>query len=183
MAETADLSTLKVLASPLRQRILRALGRGEANATALARELGVTTGGTSYNLRVLAEHGFVEEVPGRGGNRERWWRVASRDLRFPRHSEQSPEMRIVLGELNQMWLGQDEEALARFLAKRDDLGEWADALPYSRGSLRVTLPELADFFEQYLELLARFSRPDEEVPADARPILTYFVAFPDVPGE
>ena len=29
-----------------------------------------------------------------------------------------------------------------FLAGRADLGEWADVLPYSRGSLRVTVAEL-----------------------------------------
>jgi DNA-binding MarR family transcriptional regulator len=57
---------MKVLANPMRQQILEELHRvGQATSTTLAHTLGVTTGNTSYNLRVLAEHGFVEEVVGR----------------------------------------------------------------------------------------------------------------------
>jgi DNA-binding transcriptional ArsR family regulator len=182
MDELADLDSVKVLANPLRQRILRQLTLdGEATSTTLAAKLGVTTGGTSYNLRILAEHGFVEEVPERASGRERWWRSAKRSLRFPPHGEQSPAMRAAMDELNQLWLERDFEALSRFLGARDTLGEWSDALPYSRGSMRVTLDELREFFEEYLALLYRFQRPNEEVPADARTVLTYFVAFPEIP--
>ncbi|GAA3087741.1 winged helix-turn-helix domain-containing protein [Streptosporangium carneum] len=184
MSETADLAAVKVLANPLRQRIMRQVSLdGEVTSTTLARKLGVTTGGTSYNLRVLAEHGFVEEVPGRGGGRERWWRRADRDLRFPLYSEQSPEMRAVTDEMHRLWLAETLEGLARFQRVRDDLGEWGDALPYSNGTIRVTLDELRDFFERYLELLARFSRRPEETPEDARTVLTRFIAFPELPGE
>jgi DNA-binding transcriptional ArsR family regulator len=183
MDELADLATMKVLANPLRQRILRHLSTvGEATSTTLAAELGVTTGGTSYNLRVLAEHGFVEEIPGRAKGRERWWRAAELNLRFPPYREQSPAMRAAMDEANELWFAQDLEALARFRATRDTLGPWSDALPFSRGSIQVTLPELRDFFEEYLALLRRYQRPEEEVPADAKTVLTHFVAFPDVTG-
>lgn len=181
MDEPADLDSVKVLANPLRQRILRQLALdGPATSTTLAAQLGVTSGGTSYNLRVLAEHGFVEEVPERARGRERWWRATNRGLRFPPHSEQSPAMRAAVAELNQLWFAEDLEAMARFVGVRDTLGPWGDALPYSRGTLRVTLPELREFFEEYLALLARYQRPDEEVPADAKTVMTQFVAFPDV---
>lgn len=179
MDEPANLASLKVLANPLRHRILRTLERvGEATATTLATELGVTTGGTSYNLRVLAKYGFVEEVPDRARGRERWWRAAEHGLRFPRYSEQSEEMRTTLEELNRVWFAEDLQALAAFERARPGLGEWGDALPYSRGEITVTLEQLVEFFEDYLALLERY-RALPKAP-DARPVLTRFVAFPEV---
>lgn len=176
--EVADIGSLKVLANPLRQRILRILQReGQATSTTLARRLGVTTGGTSYNLRVLAEHGFIEEVPGRNGRQQRWWRYTGRSLRFPRYSAQDEEMRGVLEELNRGWLEEDLAALAAFERARPDLGEWGDALPYSRGQIVVTFDELAQLFEDYLALLDRYA--GREAPEGARAVRTRFIAFPE----
>jgi DNA-binding MarR family transcriptional regulator len=174
-----DLGAAKALANPLRQRILRELrAMGEATSTTLAERLGVTTGGTSYNLRVLAEHGFVEEIPDRAHGRERWWRLVERSLRLPRQSEQSPELRTALDTLNQLWLDEDLVTFARFQEQRPGMGEWADALPYSRGTVRVNLTELESFFEDYLALLRRYQPPDDQAAADSRVVLTRFIAFP-----
>ncbi len=181
--EIATLAAAKALANPLRQRILRELEiLGEATSTTLAERLGVTTGGTSYNLRILGEHGFVDEVPERSRGRERWWRLTSKGLRFPPQSEQSPGLRAAVSQLNQLWLTEDLATFGRFLASRSGMGPWSDALPYSRGSIRVSRAELADFFEAYLALLKRYQRSAEDTPGDARTIQTRFVAFPD-PGE
>ncbi|MFE5028503.1 hypothetical protein ACFRAO_35690 [Streptomyces sp. NPDC056656] len=59
-----------------------------------------------------------------------------------------------------------------------DLGEWADAFPYSRGTIRLTLPELRAFFEEFIVLLNRYKRPDSETPDGARTVLTRLLAFP-----
>ncbi|WP_199565012.1 ArsR/SmtB family transcription factor [Spongiactinospora rosea] len=182
MDEIADPAALKALANPLRQRILRCLERGEATSTSLAKELGVTTGGTSYNLRVLADNGFVEEVPGRTSGRERWWRATNRELRFPRHSEQDTETREALDWLNRLWSAEYAEAHERFERARDRLGPWRDAEPYSRGTIKVTLAQLERFFLEYLDLLHKYAAP-EEGEGDAREVMTYFVAFPDVPED
>jgi DNA-binding transcriptional ArsR family regulator len=178
--EVADLGAAKALANPLRQRILQELEEiGEATSTTLAERLGVTTGGTSYNLRILAEHGFVEEVRERARGRERWWRSARRSVRFPRRGEQHPRMQEAMERLTRLWFSEDEELLVRLHDVREGMGPWSDATPYSRGSIRVNLDELAAFFEEYLALLKRYQRPDEETPADARTVLTRFFAFPD----
>src|SRR3954451_1453248 len=78
-----DASALKALAHPLRLQILRVLSlRKRASVTDLAEELGETTGATSYHLRQLARHGFVEEFDAaepesnRVGRKRRWWRMA-----------------------------------------------------------------------------------------------------------
>ncbi|MCS7477381.1 ArsR/SmtB family transcription factor [Umezawaea endophytica] len=175
-----DLGTAKALANPVRQRILCELRvMGEATSTSLAKRLGITTGGTSYNLRVLAEHGLVEEVPERARGRERWWRTARKDVRFARLREQDPEMRAATDELTRLWVAEDLETFAEFWAHRERLGEWADAVPFSRGTVRLAMEELGAFFEDYLALLNRYQRPDEDVPSDARTVLTRFIAFPD----
>lgn len=171
---------MKALAHPIRQRILTELNQaGEVTSTTLAKALGVTTGNTSYNLRVLAEAGFVEEVPGRGNGRERWWRSVAQDVRFPRHSEQDEATRAAFQEFNNLALAEDQEALQRFLRQRDELGPWADALPFSRGVLEVTLGQLEEFFEEYIALLLKYSN-SEQSSADARSVRAYFLAFPEV---
>ncbi len=81
-----DGTSLKAMAHPLRVQILRILElRRRASVTSLADELGETTGATSYHLRQLAQHGFVEQFvpddePTEGkrsaGRKQRWWRMA-----------------------------------------------------------------------------------------------------------
>lgn len=74
----SDPSALKALAHPLRVRLLARLREtGAATATELAKHLGTESGSTSYHLRVLARHGFVEDAPGeRRHPRERRWAAA-----------------------------------------------------------------------------------------------------------
>jgi DNA-binding transcriptional ArsR family regulator len=177
--EIVDLEALKALAHPRRQRMLQHLGlHGPETSATLARALGLNTGSTSYHLRELAKFGFVEEMHGQGTGRERWWRAPARDLRTPPRSRQSEQMRAVVDELAVLDLVDDFEQFRAFQERRDDLGEWADAFPSSRGSIRLTLDEFRDFFEEYIRLLNRYKRPDDATPPEARTVLTRFFAFP-----
>ncbi|MFG2436162.1 ArsR/SmtB family transcription factor [Streptomyces sp. NPDC048508] len=183
--ELTDLATLKALAQPRRQRILQHLTlHGPATSASLARELGLNTGATSYHLRELARYGFVEEQPEADVHgRERWWRAVPGDRRFPPRSRQSAEMRLVMDELNHHAYAADlelfEKAQARTQARTGaDEDPWDDAFPYSRGSIRLTLPELHAFFEEYIALLNRYKRPDADTPDGARTVLTRFLAHP-----
>jgi DNA-binding transcriptional ArsR family regulator len=76
----SDPSVLRALAHPLRVRLLATLREGgAATATELAKRLGTESGSTSYHLRVLAKHGFVEDASGqRRHPRERRWAAAHR---------------------------------------------------------------------------------------------------------
>lgn len=181
--ELSDLRVLKALAQPRRQQMLQHLSaHGPATSATLARALGLNTGATSYHLRELARYGFVEETAGTGHGRERWWRAVPGDRRFPPRSEQNAETRLVMDELNHLSYAADLELFEQL--QRDageagaDLGEWADAFPYSRGTIRLTLPELRAYFEEYIALLNRYKRPDAETPTDARTVLTRLLAFP-----
>jgi len=177
--EIADPAVLKAFSHPLRRRILTTLRRGPASATTLAAELAVNTGATSYHLRELAKHGFVEEVPGVGHGRERWWRARPRDLRFPRRSQQSEQMRVLFDDFNRRHFDEDLELWRRFQERSEELGEWGDAVPFSRGALHLTQDELKAFFDDYLALLKRYWRADDAVPPDARRMVVRFIAFPD----
>ncbi|MFG2295304.1 helix-turn-helix domain-containing protein [Streptomyces sp. NPDC048603] len=71
-----DARALRGLAHPLRIRLLGALRHtGPATASQLAARFGESSGATSYHLRQLASYGFVEDDPGHGKGRERWWRA------------------------------------------------------------------------------------------------------------
>ncbi|MGB8944784.1 MAG: helix-turn-helix domain-containing protein [Streptomyces sp.] len=181
--ELSDLRVLKALAQPRRQQMLQHLTvHGPATSATLARALGLNTGATSYHLRELARYGFVEETAGAGHGRERWWRAVPGDRRFPPRSKQNAETRLVMDELNRLSYAADLELFEQLQREAGDagagLGEWADAFPYSRGTIRLTLPELREFFEEYIALLNRYKRPDAETPADARTVLTRLLAFP-----
>ncbi|MFC9537822.1 ArsR/SmtB family transcription factor [Streptomyces sp. NPDC056975] len=180
--ELSDLSALKALAQPRRQQILQHLTlHGPATSAMLARGLGLNTGATSYHLRELARYGFTEESSTQGrslGGRERWWRAVPGDRRFPPRSRQNPETRLVMDELNHLSYAADLELFERLQRQGQDLGEWADAFPYSRGTIRLTLPELRAFFEEFIALLNRYKRPDSETPDGARTVLTRLLAFP-----
>jgi DNA-binding transcriptional ArsR family regulator len=79
---TPDIAGLRALSHPVRLRMLTLLrGEGPATATTLADRLDLNTGATSYHLRQLAQHGFIEEDTERGNARDRWWRAAHESTR------------------------------------------------------------------------------------------------------
>ncbi|AXB48051.1 ArsR/SmtB family transcription factor [Amycolatopsis albispora] len=176
-----DPARLKALTHPRRLRILTELRRGPATATMLARALGENSGATSYHLRQLAEHGYVEAAGDHAGTargRERWWRLRPHDLRFPPRSAQSPAMRAQFDEFGRQKFQADLDLFAAFQAQREAMGDWGDVLPFSRGTLHLTREEAVRFFEDYLELFRRYWRTGDDVPPDARALAVRFIAFP-----
>ena len=176
----SDLATLRALGHPRRRRILEHLTRhGPATSATLARALDLNTGATSYHLRELAAHGFVAELPERATGRERWWRAVPADLRFPPRGEQDPQTRAVVDEMNRLAFADDlaEYAAAQLAAT----GEWVDGFPFSRGTIQVSVSQLAAFFEEYVALLNRYQQPPGT--PGTRPVLTRFLAFPAPPAE
>ncbi|MFI6649129.1 ArsR/SmtB family transcription factor [Streptomyces sp. NPDC050529] len=193
--EITELAALKALAQPRRQQILQRLTlHGPATSAILARALGLNTGATSYHLRELARYGFVADTvsPRPDARRARWWRAVPGDRRFPPPSRRTPGVRLVMDELNRHAYAADL-ALFEQLQRESGTGadgreadEWADGHAYSRGSLRLTLPGLQEFFEEYIALMNRYKRPDAGTPPGARTVHTRLLAFPgpggDIPG-
>ncbi|GIE97530.1 winged helix-turn-helix domain-containing protein [Paractinoplanes rishiriensis] len=73
----ADAAMMRLLAHPLRMRILGSLRvDGPATSAILARRLATDTGQTSHHLRLLARHGLVADAPEQHRRgRERWWKA------------------------------------------------------------------------------------------------------------
>lgn len=79
---TPDIAGLRALSHPVRLHVLGLLrSEGPATATTLAQRLDLNTGATSYHLRQLARHGFIEEDTERGNARDRWWRATHESTR------------------------------------------------------------------------------------------------------
>jgi DNA-binding transcriptional ArsR family regulator len=173
--EPTDVAAVRALAHPLRLRLLDLLRfDGPSTATVLARRVCESTGATSYHLRQLARHGFIEDAgPGRG--RERWWRYKARRLALS--GDAGPSERELLGEI----LSSEAHALDRFLAGHPRGPEWDDAAFFMSLALRLTAGELAGLRRRLEELCAPLRRADaEDAPPGARHVRMLAFAYPPV---
>ncbi|MET9143308.1 helix-turn-helix domain-containing protein [Streptomyces sp. NPDC004042] len=165
-----DARTLRGLAHPLRMQLLTALRQGgPATASQLAADLGESSGATSYHLRQLAAHGFIEDAPEHGKGRERWWRAAHDGVSFDEQLLKDPDP-AVRGAADLFLHGianHHTQELATWLATRNDWGEgWSRASDMSDWTLRLT-PDLArDLVEKMHALLNSYRAlaPEENTP-------------------
>ncbi|ARP70454.1 ArsR family transcriptional regulator [Streptomyces pluripotens] len=142
-----DARSLRGLAHPLRMQLLDALRHnGPATASHLAARLGESSGATSYHLRQLAAHGFVEDAPEHGKGRERWWRAVDQGIAFDsdEFEEAGPEVRGLAEVFLQEVASTHARDLAAWLNTRADWPEpWnRSSSDMSDATLRLT-PDLA----------------------------------------
>ncbi|MFW7414022.1 ArsR/SmtB family transcription factor [Demequina sp. SO4-18] len=181
-----DAAALKGLAHPLRVDILDSLTMaGPATATRLAERLGESSGATSYHLRQLARHGFVEEDPDRGTGRERWWRMvpggltlAATDMRGDRDAVDSTVL------VARQFADQRARHIDAFLrrAESEFSPEWVDASMLMSARVHMTLDELRDLSEAIEAFVAERLEPfrgRDEVP-EGKVVSLHVNAFPVV---
>jgi DNA-binding transcriptional ArsR family regulator len=117
---------------------------GPATASQLAEKLGESSGATSYHLRQLAIHGFIEDAPERGKGRERWWKAVHKGLHFDDAllTDASPDVRGAADMyLHEVATTQTRD-LSTWLGNRQAWPEeWNRAWDMSSATLRLT-PEL-----------------------------------------
>lgn len=177
---TGDARRWKALAHPLRQEILRQLDQdGPATSTTLAAALGESTGTTSYHLRVLADAEVIEEVPGQGNGRERWWRTFPTDHREPDYDSLSPDDRAALDDWRAGQIPGELALVNRFISELRQHGSWAKA---SRAGGYFTLDDLDAFFDEYVALLHKYGHTAQEAPPGARPMQLRMFYIPDEPA-
>ncbi|MDO0914559.1 helix-turn-helix domain-containing protein [Streptomyces sp. DT2A-34] len=168
-----DARSLRGLAHPLRMQLLDALRfGGPATASQLAEKLGESSGSTSYHLRQLAAHGFVEDAPERGKGRERWWKAAVQGLEFDDALLRDPNPAVRGAAdlyLHEVATTQTRE-LSTWLGTRQEWSEaWNRSSDMSSMTLRLT-PELADelaakmheLVDSYRDLPAIEDHPEAE---------------------
>jgi DNA-binding transcriptional ArsR family regulator len=178
--EVRDAGELRALAHPMRQRILRRLHQaGPATSTTLARDLGQNSGIMSYHLRLLAEHNFVREVPGRGQGRERWWEVSPQPVWIPREGL-SVEAQAEVSGLQPGGLAEDLEGFERFRAARQAMGEWGRGTwVRGRTALTLTREEATQLIADQQELIRRYQRQAADAPVGARTVVFTSLVYPE----
>ncbi|MFD9034606.1 ArsR/SmtB family transcription factor [Streptomyces sp. NPDC059567] len=182
LSRTLDPRSLRGLAHPLRIQLLRALRHyGPATASQLAERLDESSGATSYHLRQLAAHGFVEDDPTRGKGRERWWKAAVQGTTFDEslYENPDPEVRgaveVYLHEIATI----HAQELNTWLGTRHDWDQaWTGSTDMSDFTLRLPPERLRELNARIHDLIDAYrDSADPDAPGAAR-VRMHLHAFP-----
>ncbi|MFC4532241.1 ArsR/SmtB family transcription factor [Sphaerisporangium dianthi] len=179
-----DSRVLAALSHPTRRRLMDALKvYGPCTASMLAEHTGQAVANASHHLRVLAAGELIEEAPELARDRrERWWRLASAELRWTESDfDGDPATAAIASAAASLNLDHHVSMVrAWYAASDEERRAWQDA-PFSTDKwLRLTPGELHGFERELLELLARWAT--REVPDDGHRRDPVFVFAFGVPG-
>lgn len=179
-----DVTQLKALSHPVRLRILSLLRKlGPATASQIARHLGLNSGATSYHLRQLAQHGFVEEAAELGNKRERWWRASSQ-MTSVRVDDDTEDGRDASDAFHHVAVTQLSAMMQAAAARRGgDSSEWRAATSVSDIQVAVSATQAKQIqsrFEALIwEVLAEYPHDPGPVGEDERRYQVVVATFPD----
>lgn len=176
-----DPRSVRALAHPLRVRLLGSLRfEGPGTASILGSRLGESSGATSYHLRVLADHGFIEEDISRGRGRERWWRSAHDATSWrPEQFRDDPDAQAAEQWLSGFVARQGMEWLDDWIDRRPSADPaWVNASAESDYRLRMTPRELRDLIDDLHTVIQRHDQAAEDSRA-AAPAATGGAAEPE----
>lgn len=180
---------LRALAHPLRTRMLSLLrADGPATATTLAARLGESSGATSYHLRQLAAHGFIEKDPDHPAHgRERWWRSTHARTRIDSADfAEDPETRGALDTFLHTVLDEHMRRVAVFVAENENWHRpWREAADISDAMLRLTPERTRELQEEMHAVLERYRDDPSGESDDAEQVIVGIQIFPrrTQPGE
>ena len=153
-----DARAVKVLAHPLRSRLLSRLRLGgPATATELAVVLSTNTGATSYHLRKLEGVGLVTDT-GEGEGKRRLWRAATTFHSFdPSAFRDDDDAAAAAGWLQRDYVRQLAAGAERWLDVSDSWpAAWADALGLSDTYVTVDLEQLQQLGAELAAVVERY---------------------------
>ncbi|MGI5188995.1 winged helix-turn-helix domain-containing protein [Promicromonospora sp. CA-289599] len=174
---------VKVLAHPLRSRLLGTLRRGgPATATTLATALSTNSGATSYHLRKLESVGLVADT-GEGAGKQRLWRAATSSHSWERTElAQDEDAATALGWLERDYLRLFTNDFGHWLDVAEAWpGEWQDAAGQGDTWVTVNPEQLKRLRRELDEVIERY-RSAEPAPG-ARRVTFWQAAFPLDPDE
>lgn len=174
-----DAESVKVLAHPLRSRLVGALRlNGPSTATALARHLATNSGATSYHLRKLAEVGLVVDT-GEGDAKSRVWAAASETTQYLSSDFADDEdAETALGWLERDWLKHFTEKFGRWLDVRQSWPSvWRDRAGMNDDVVLVTADQLRSLHADLDDVFNRYRRVGQGNP-DAKRVAAYLVFYP-----
>lgn len=179
-----DPSALKALVHPERLKMLGILRlEGPATASGLAARLGLNSGATSYHLRQLARHGFIEEASDLGNRRDKWWRSAHDATTYETSEDESPEAREAGAAYLQSIVSHHAQLLQLAVAQQSRLPvEWVRASTASDASVRLTAEQAQALTDRLndilLEVQASHPSPGAPAPEGARLFTVQVHTFP-----
>ena len=170
---------MRALAHPLRMRILELLAQSPSTATRLAREIGESTGSTSYHLRALAKAELIEEDPSHARGRERWWRRRPPMFIQVPTGATDPEGRALETEMWADMVERDDEALARFFEHLPEMSaEWRRAAAISNWNAWLTPGEVVGLVERIAEIVIQHRDEAARQRPGAHRVFVSFRALP-----
>ncbi|WP_170121213.1 winged helix-turn-helix domain-containing protein [Geodermatophilus tzadiensis] len=180
--DVSDPRVLRAVAHPLRAALLGLLrAEGPSTASRLGQRTGESSGSTSYHLRRLADSGLVEEVPGEGTGRERWWRARHRSTRWSTEEVVArPGGREVVEEMTSQLLATQRRVLAAHAEQREQLDEaWRDATSLNDWALHLSPAAAGELVDELNAVVARW-RAEREEPG--QPLVQVLVDVFRLPG-
>jgi DNA-binding transcriptional ArsR family regulator len=174
-----DSAAIRVLAHPLRSRLLSALRLyGPATATELADQLHTNTGATSYHLRKLESVGLVEDTD-EGEGKRRVWRAASQSHSWePSDFEGDDDAETSLSWLTRDYVRTAAEQMERWMDIQQSWPvEWRDALGVGDDVVKVTAAQARAMQEDLIEVVARYRHAGSEDP-DAKRVSVWHMMHP-----
>lgn len=174
-----DAEALRVLAHPLRSRLLAQLRlHGPATATELAEQLVTNSGATSYHLRKLASVSLVEDTGGGLGKR-RVWRAASRGHEWdPSDFAGDPDAEASLAWLTGFYRSFQSERAEQWAAHQESWpGEWRDVLGSGDDGLLVTAQQARELRDELAAVVRRYRDAGAAEPGALR-VLIYTDLLP-----
>ena len=174
-----DATSLKVLAHPLRSRLLSTLRRGgPATATDLATALGTNSGATSYHLRKLEAVGLVADT-GEGEGKRRLWRAATESHQFePSDFAGDEDSETALNWLVRDYTRHFAEQFEKWLdVEAAWPAAWRDAAGMNDSYVIATPSQLEEMKAEIDDVIARYRRVGQGNPA-ARRLAVYNVTYP-----
>jgi DNA-binding transcriptional ArsR family regulator len=147
-----DLDTLKAVSHPLRMQLLGALRRlGPSTASELARELGESSGSTSYHLRQLERFGFVSDADEQTSGRERRWKSLYDLTTYPAALAELDGGREYLDVVRRRQEEHLREGLERWTEHRQGIGHSDYLLHLDADELEALLRELEVVIARYAD--------------------------------
>lgn len=174
-----DASAVRVLAHPLRNRLLGQLRlEGPATATTLAHVLETNTGATSYHLRKLADVGLVRDT-GTGNGRERVWQAAHEGHSwFESDFDDDPDSQAASEWLQGDYLRQSQERYEAWQRVRSDWPvEWREPAGMSDYFCELSAQQFRALTDEIADVIVRYRTAGPD--GDAERVFIYVQAFPE----
>ncbi|MFH9350107.1 ArsR/SmtB family transcription factor [Kitasatospora sp. NPDC017646] len=185
--EIQDSRVLAALTHPLRRRLIDLLKvDGPATVGKLAERTEQAVGNVSHHLKVLAESGLIEEAPELARDRrERWWRLADRELSWTRADfDGDPVTEAVADAAGSILLERQVELVREWSVRRGGYGpDWRDGCSVATQAwLRLTPEEARELAADLHEVIQKWAhRPVPEDGMDRVTVLAFAHSVPARP--